>query len=502
MINGDYVTFELTDGTSFMFRMASGQVVPRLLTMEFKAEDNPVQLFEDVGCTIVGDSVVECWLPSIVDNKQLVARFTIDGDEVTIGGELAMSGNTRHDYKTPQKLTVMAAREEKDYSVYVHAFTGLPVLWIETKERAEVMSKEEYVDAKFRLVEDVVTRSAGDVVEVEGQIKGRGNSTWLFPKKPYRLKLNEKTGFLGEAKDKAWVLLANYADKTQLRNSVAFYMSSISNLDYTPRSHFVEVMLNGRYNGTYQLCEKVKVSDDRVNVGDEGYLLEVDARVSEEADGRYFYVDGIENLISIKHPAVEFDDIDYTFIRDYVKAASTVLFRSYFTNPDRGWQKYLDMDSFVDWYLINEICKNSDAVFYTSCFMHKTRAGKLKMGPVWDFDISLGNVDYVTNYDPEGFWIKQVKWYNRLLMDPAFVERVKERFDYFYSRRYDIIMHINDDAKYLRRSAAENNNRWGTLYNYTWPNYDIWGSYENEVQWLKNWLLQRFEWLKGEFDGM
>ena len=148
------------------------------------------------------------------------------------------------------------------------------------------------------------------------------------------------------------------------------------------------------------------------------------------------------------------------------------------------------------------LAKNNDACFFSSCYMHLKRGDKLKMGPLWDFDIAFGNVDYNGNYTSDGFWIKDVTWYSRLFEDPAFVAKVKERFDYFYSRKDDIVSEINANAQYLRCSAQENNNKWHTLYTYTWPNYDIWGSYQNEVQSMKEWLHARFEWLKAEFDKM
>ena len=160
------------------------------------------------------------------------------------------------------------------------------------------------------------------------------------------------------------------------------------------------------------------------------------------------------------------------------------------------------MDSFVDWYLINEITKNNDAIFWSSCYMNLRRGGKLKMGPIWDFDISLGNVNYNDNFIEEGFWIKNIQWYSRLFEDPAFVAKVKERFAYFYSHREDIMKNINENALYIKYSVQENENKWHTFYTYTWPNYDIWGSYMNEVQSMKTWLSKRFEWLKNEFEKM
>ena len=124
------------------------------------------------------------------------------------------------------------------------------------------------------------------------------------------------------------------------------------------------------------------------------------------------------------------------------------------------------------------------------------------MGPLWDYDLSLGNIDYNGTYLTDGFWIKNTAWYTQLFKDPVFVTKVKERFNYFYSRRDDIMREINENAMYLKCSVQQNEDRWHTFYTYTWPNNDIWGSYNNEVQSMKEWLNARFEWLKVEFDKM
>ena len=136
--------------------------------------------------------------------------------------------------------------------------------------------------------------------------------------------------------------------------------------------------------------------------------------------------------------------------------------------------------------------------------MHLARGGKLKMGPIWDMDVAYGNINQAnqTCYDPKEFYIKYTKWYDRLFKDPVFVARVKERFNFFYSHMNDILAHVNADAQYLKYSAEENNDVWHLLNVKTWSNYNIWGSYQNEVQELKEWFVTRMEWLKPQFDNM
>ncbi len=483
--------------------MMTPVVEPKLLSMEFVAEDNP-SLSQRVACTIVGDSIIECWLPGLVPDKTLKPRFSFEGTMVVIDGFEAESGKTSIDFTRPRTVAVTTLNKNKYYTIYVHSYTGLPVLYLNTASGAEVTSKDVYVSGFLKLVEDVRTRAAGDVVEAAVNIKGRGNSSWKFPKKPYRLKFDEKVALLDMHKDKSWVLIPNYSDKSMIRNSAAFYMSSISNLDYTPEAHFVELVFNGAYQGTYLLCEKLKISNHRVAVGDDGFLLEIDSRAPGEADAHFFFVNHLENPVAIKDPDVVNGDDNYNYVWDFVSKADAILFSSYYKDPETGWQKYLDMDSFVDWYLINEISKNLDSFFDTSCYMHLERDGKLKMGPVWDMDVAFGNMSQAnqTCFRTTGFYIRNVMWYNRLFGDPAFVKRVKERFNYFYSRRNDIFANINADAQYLKYSAQENEKKWGTLNTYTWPNYDIWGSYQNEVQSLKDWINTRMDWLRVEINNL
>ena len=476
---------------------------PQLLSLEFLTDDNST-LRGDVTGKIVGDSIIECWLPGISNNKVLKPRFTFEGTMVVIDGYEAVSGKTKIDFTKPRKLAVVTSNKNKYYTVYVHSHTGLPIMTITTDGNKEVTSKDVYIGANLVLKEDVKTRAAGDVIEKRVNIKGRGNSSWKFAKKPFTLKFDEKVSLLDMNKDKSWVLIPNYNDKSMIRNSLAFYMSSISNMDYTPESHFIELIFNGKYWGTYLLCEKLKIAKHRVNVGDNGFLMEIDSRAPGESDSRYFEVSHLENVVNIKDPDVEYNDANFNYIKEFVKKADGVLFGSNYKDSKTGWQAYLDMDSFVDWYLIQEIGKNLDGIYDTSCYMHLARGGKLMMGPMWDMDVAFGNIDQAnqTCYIPTGFYIKDVQWYTRLFTDPVFVKRVKERFNYFNNHLNDILANINADAQYLRYSAEENNNVWGVLNVKTWPNYNIWGSYQNEVQDVKEWLVTRMKWLKTQFDKM
>ena len=369
--------------------------------------------------------------------------------------------------------------------------TGLPIVVINTPNSAPITSKEEYIAGSMI---SVINSDMTFDLQGEMKIKGRGNSTWTMPKKPYKIKFDKKQSFLGEAKDKEWVLLANYSDKTQLRNAIAFYMGHNSNLDYTSSFHFVELVLNGTHKGTYMLAEQLKIAEDRVNVGDDGFLLEVDAKA--ESTDVVFETDYMPQPFNIKDPDLIQGDDNYNYVSNFVKTAESVLYGDDFTDPENGYTQYIDDDSFVEWYLVNEIARNNDAVMFSSCYMNLARGGKIKMGPLWDFDIAYGNVNYLENWLTEGFYIKNAEWIRRMFEDPAFVQKVKARMTYYYDNKQKWLDQIELMANYLDESQAANEDIWHTMNVYVWPNYEVCGSYEAEVVRLKQWLSDRIDWLQ------
>jgi len=196
------------------------------------------------------------------------------------------------------------------------------------------------------------------------------------------------------------------------------------------------------------------------------------------------------------------NDAQYTFIQNYLNAAETALFGANFTDTAIGYRHYLDVPSFVDWCLINEIIKNNDAIFYASCYMNMAPGGKLKMGPIWDFDIALGNVSYNNDFDPTGLWVSQSSWMVRLFQDTFFVHQVQQRFNYFNSRVNNFLQNIDSNASLLSLSVAANNNVWQTLGKYIGSNPVVAGTYPGEIQNLKTWLTTRVSWLQSTYSAM
>lgn len=328
--------------------------LPQLISFDISASKNK-DLIESVKGTVVNDTTIEVWIPYLLTSKELFVDINAVGD-VMVGDE-RYDTRKAYNFSSPVSLTINSSDIIKRYEVHVHTFTGLPVLWIDTENREEIVSKDYYLNATMTLVEDIVPKGQNPVIQGDLQIKGRGNSTWAQPKKPYRLKFTEKVSLLSESKDKSWVLLANYLDHTMLRNATAFYIGSISNLDYTPKSHFVELILNGQYNGTYQLTEKIKEGKNRVNVGDDGFVLEVDNKPN--AGEICFTTPNLPNPVRIHEPDVSESDENYKYIENYVNEAERALFSENYLDSEKGYQRYIDIESFAEWYVICELCENS-----------------------------------------------------------------------------------------------------------------------------------------------
>ena len=208
--------------------------------------------------------------------------------------------------------------------------------------------------------------------------------------------------------------------------------------------------------------------------------------------------------ISLKDP----DDYEeWKNIEGYLNEVEEVLYGDDFTDPDKGWRKYFDEDSFIDWYLVNEVAKNSDATWWTSVYMYfNPKNGKIHMGPLWDFDIGFGNINY-KNYDlSEGFIINTSGWYSRLFQDPDFVVAVKARWDEKESElevlvgteSSSVVTSISEMADNLKTDAEVNFNLWTILGSYVWPNaagYELRTTYQSEVDYLTTWLKNRITWL-------
>ena len=340
--------------------------------------------------------------------------------------------------------------------------TGLPVLYVDTENSAPVNSKEEYVPAglTIRGTDAYPGLSTG----LACSIRGRGNTTWTWPKKPYQLKLEEKTSLLGMPKHKRWVLLANFMDRTLMRNLVSMHVASLTSLAWTPRCVPVELVLNGKHQGSYLLIEQVRIDKNRVNISEEeGFLLELDFHFDNDFQwidphgSCWQRWDGIP--FSVKQPdAEDLSPERKQSIKQYVSQVSTVLYGGNFKDPVNGYAKYLDVDSFIDYWIVFEVMCNHELGNPGSVFFHKDKDGLLTAGPVWDFD--WGVLSFYTSGGDRGLVNGHSIWYARLMEDPAFKTRLKARFQELLPKLREIPDYMDACEKLLTESARLNFALW------------------------------------------
>lgn len=336
--------------------------------------------------------------------------------------------------------------------------------------------------------------------ECKMQIKGRGNSTWDMPKKPYRIKMESKNEVLGMPAAKNWAFLANYADKSLMRNNTAMEISRILEFPWTPRSHDVELYLNGKYQGVYSLFEHKETGKNKVNIADDEYYLEIDETLGED----YWFWTGKGVPIVFQNPE-EPSSQQLEYLKKYMQDFESALFGSSFGDSDKGYSAYIDVDSFVDNYIIEELAKDIDGNLRRSTFLTLCSGKKLTFYHVWDFDLSFGNADYFPGGEngPTGWWIKNhgsnsslnCGWYWRLFQDRGFVSKVKERWNEVYPKLQLIPNFIDMSVAEMGDAPARNFQTWQILNTYVWPNVKVTGSYPKEVQYLKEFYNERLQWL-------
>jgi hypothetical protein len=388
---------------------------------------------------------------------------------------------------------------------YTPSTITLPVMQINTVDQAPIVSEDDYVDATLTITDS--NNPSNNYSGTMG-IKGHGNSTWVMPKKPYRLNLDSKAPLLGMTSDSNWILLANYDDKSMLRTSLAFQISQIMGMAWTPSTAFAEVYINGVYWGVYQMSEKVEVSKARLDIGSiddtdnsgtdltGGYIGEVD-----HSDGETFMFTSKVGLpIGIADPDPPTIEQSTYFTTNFAIAEGS-LYAANYTDPNLGWRNYWNEDSLVQYFLTEELTGNQDSNDYSSEYFYKPRSDPdFYMGPVWDFDISAGNTNESPIVNPSIPWTRtQAAWYKQLFTDPNFVAAVKTQWTAARPQIATLPSFLDTNAALLEQAAANNNGRWPVLGEEVWPNSEAAGTYDGEVAFLKSWLTQRIAYMDANY---
>jgi len=414
--------------------------------------------------------------------------------------------------------------------------SNLPIIKINTN--GQPIPDEPFITAQMGVIDNGVgnTNNVDDIPNgFEGriEIETRGESSQaLFPKKSYRVETIDAVGnplnvaLLGMPPENDWVLYAPYTDKTMMRDVLAYKMGRDLGR-YAPRTRYVELVVNGEYMGVYVLIERIKIDKNRVDIatlqptdltGEEltgGYLLRVD-----KWDGNDYpawvatptpTLPG-ENNITFQFFDPDGEDLapaQQQYIINFIQQMQSSLTHSGF--PVEGnYETYIDPDAFIDFMIVNEISKNIDGyVFSTYMYKEKsTDGGKLKMGPLWDFNLAFGNVDYLQNSQTAPGWTYndgyRMFWFRRLMQDPKFAAKMKCRWtqvrstlmtnSYFTGK-------IDSIANVLSQAQARNYQRWKILGTYVWPNQYVGQTYADETNFLKNWILERLAWMDANMPG-
>lgn len=376
---------------------------------------------------------------------------------------------------------------------------GVPVIDVYVDGGEEIVSKDEYLKATIVILEE-----GKSPVSSRGKIKGRGNYTWNYPKKPYKIKFDEKLAAFGFPANKDWVLLADYCDKSLLRTAYMCEISSALDVNYPLRYRHVKLYINSEFRGVYTFIDQIERKEHRVDVEDDGYLFENDNYYMSEP---LHFVTSLKRYpFTFKYPDPEDGEIaegdeKFEYIRSFMDTFETLLYSDDFLAKD-GYREMVDLQSFAKWFLAAELTATQDPNMY---YVLPKRGAKLQTGPLWDSEYSLG-ISYRS--DPAGAWatppFKPVfdqeiwsrwKYYGRMFKDPFFIEAVKKEWAVLKSRIPAVEEKIAAVAENISEAQESNFEKWQILDSYEGAGLICLGSWKAEVEYCEDFLRQRVVWL-------
>ena len=414
--------------------------------------------------------------------------------------------------------------------------SNLPILIIDTDGRSIPDEPKIVVDLKIidngpgkrNNLTDAPTFSSKIGIEL------RGSSSQQFPKKPYGIELRDASGeqsvnapLLGMPSESDWVLNATYNDKTLIREVLTYDLNRQLSSVYTPRYRYCEMVLNGSYNGLYILFEKIKRDKNRIDIanlkktdvaGDDltgGYIFKIDkttGSTSRTWTSPYRSVSGKTVPVQIDRPKPEdLTETQFQYAKKYVTDFEDALQSPQYQDSAVGYRRYANENSFVDYLLLTEVCKNVDG-YRLSAYFYKdkdSKGGKLVMGPIWDYNLTYGNANYCNGNDYRGWAYDFGKycpddpfsipfWWDRLLTDRQFANNVRVKYQ---SLRKNVLetgriqAYIDSVAANLAEARTRNFQRWPVIGQYVWPNGYVGQTYQQEIDYLKTWVGNRLSWL-------
>ena len=441
-------------------------------------------MLSDKECTLSGTDVLAFFSnpPST-----LIPTFETSAKSVKVNGVEQVSGVTPQDFSKPvvYELDMMNGETVSCKVKLDYVLSGIPQFNITTEDASitEIPSKDYYVNATLEV------DGAGIYDDYTGttEIKGRGNSTWGMPKKPYRLKLNKKASLCGFGTAKNYVLLANHIDPTLMLNAVAFKIAHLLDMPFTNHVIPVDVTLNGVYKGSYMLTEQVEVKENRIDLDEDNCIVwELDTNYDEDYK---FHSDQFNLPVMVKDP----DLTDEQFA--YWKNDFNTFLNAFAQEPLAGssYVDMIDIESVAKYLLVYNLTHNMEINHPKSIYLHKEGNGKYVMGPVWDFDWAF---DYEgTNYHFGSFsrslWNQNMtngagcRFFQRFLNDPRVAKLYQDIWMDFYTNKMGLLLdYVEAYAEVLKPSVERNSELWSNTKNF-----------ESRVNALKQWLKNRADYL-------
>lgn len=410
-------------------------------------------------------------------------------------------------------------------------FPFMPVLQIDTKG-VEII-EDVKVDGTLAIIEDhdgTLKDLANRPHTFDGPIgiEIRGSSSTSFPKHSYGMETRDALGqdmsvsIFGMPTESDWVLYGPYTDKTYMRDKLTYDLGRALGR-YAPRSRFVEVFVNNEYTGVYVFIEKIKRSSGRVNIpkvaasaamGDitGGYIVKLEAG---NPDGGFVSVIGT----AWQYHYPRFDMItpeQTTYIQGFLNGFEKMMVGPNFADPQKGYQAVIDIPSFVDFAIINELGRNVDG-YRKSSYMYKeslANGGRVYMGPIWDFNLAFGNADYCDGFRTDDFVyqggncadiVSQIPdWWLFLMADPVFTKALRCRWESLRTGVLSdaaMLQMIDGYRDEVKLGEPRDHATWGTIGMYVWPNYFVGNSYAEEIDYMKQWLVDRTAWLDVNLPG-
>jgi hypothetical protein len=384
---------------------------------------------------------------------------------------------------------------------HLYQLTNLPTVTIHTLEGKEPYDKIDQIPCSI----SILSTDKPTMLSEPGTIRLRGNASINYPKKPYRIKFDEKQQVLdAPAKAKKWTLINNYGDKTLMRNLLAFGISKKMKMPYTPYGTLVDVMVNGEYKGTYQLCDQVQVHKGRIEITE---MTPEDNEKLALTGGYHFEVDAYARFENSWFKSAGGKPVTiHTPDEKSITSSQRSYIESYFNTMEGHWRKYLDLNTFVRHFLVGEMSGNTDT--YYSVHMYKDRGSDVTyVGPVWDFDLAFENDErtYPINEKTDfifrngGSCAAGMKDFVSSIIDDEDVRQIIK--DIWYEVRSegfneDFMLHLVDSLKdELRIAQKYNFIRWPILNQHIQKVPVIWGSYDEEVENVRRYIKERFVWM-------